>query len=65
MMRDSHNMASHFPVSSTDVTKFENDHDLQTYSPKKPSKRNRQQINYLSAETRKFFGQYVNPPQNK
>jgi len=63
MLRDSHNMANHFPVSSIDVTAsspfgIKSDPNILNTSKGKSQRpnRNRQSINFLSEETRKFFG---------
>jgi len=61
-------MANHFPVSSTDVSSpfgINSDPNL-LEKPKikhqRPN-RNRQSINFLSEETRHFFGQYNKRPK--
>ena len=62
MLRDSHNMANHFPVTSTaevnSPIRIKSDPNILSTAKGKSQKpqRNRQSINYLSEDTRKFFG---------
>lgn len=62
MLRDSHNMANHFPVTTTGEVNsplgIKSDPNIHASGKGKSQRphRNRQSINYLSEDTRKFFG---------